>query len=70
MPCLAMENQIDTLLKLEEEIHKAREKFPLHQTWIKSWFDRKSAGNYEFNVGDLVLKSDKYHEDKGKHAKF
>jgi len=33
---------------------------------IKCWFDKKFVGEKEFQVGDLVLKWDKPHEDKGK----
>ena len=61
---------MDTLRKLQEERVKAKEKFTLHQNCIKRWSDKKSAGNTNFVVGDLVLKWDKPHEDKGKHTKF
>jgi len=60
---------MNTLHKLQEEMMKAKEKFTLHQTRIKTWFDKKPAGNAKFDVGDLVLKWDKPHEDKGKHTK-
>jgi len=33
-------------------------------------FDKKSVGKKSFDVGDLVLKWDKPHEEKGKHTKF
>jgi len=49
---------------------KAKEKFILHKNRIKRWFDKKSTGKASFNVGELVLKWDKPHEDKGKHMKF
>ena len=62
--------RIDTLLKLEEERQKTREKFAIHQSRIKKWFDKKSAGDKKFEIGDLFLKWDKAHEEKGKHAKF
>ena len=65
-----MQACIDTLIKLEEERQKAKEKFFVHQSRIKRWFDTKSVGNKEFKVGDLVLMWDKDHEDKGKHTKF
>ena len=42
----------------------------MHQSRIKRWFDKKSTGNNEFNMGDLVLKWDKAHEETGKHKKF
>ena len=69
-PCPALQTGIDTLLKLEDERQKTREKFTIHQSRIKKWFDKKSAGDKKFEVGDLVLKWDKAHEEKGKHAKF
>lgn len=61
---------MDTLYKLQEEWMKEKEKFTLHQNRIKRWFYCKSAWNASFVVGDLVLKWDKPHEDKGKHTKF
>jgi len=61
---------MDTLHKLQEERMKEKEKFTVHQNRIKRWFDKKSTGNDNFSVGDLVLKWDKSHEDKGKHMKF
>ena len=47
-----------------------KEKITLHQNHIKRWFDKKFAQKANFDVGDLVLKWDKSHEDKGKHMKF
>jgi hypothetical protein len=58
------------LLNLEEIRDKTKSKFEAHQQTVKHWFDKKSAGEKEFQVGDLVLKWDKSHEDKGKHSKF
>lgn len=49
---------------------KEKENISLHQNRIKRWFEEKFAGNASFVVGDLVLKWDKAHEDKGKHTKF
>ena len=37
---------------------------------ITKWIDNRSVGNKYFEVGDLVLKWDKTHEEKGKHSKF
>lgn len=37
---------------------------------IKRWFYKNSAGSANFDVGDLALKWDKPHEDKGKHTEF
>jgi len=61
---------MDTLHKPQEEQMKAKEKFTLHQNRIKICFDKNSARSANFNVGDLVLKWDKPHEDKGQHTKF
>jgi hypothetical protein len=58
------------LLNLEEKRAKAKTKFEAHQQTIKCWFDKNSTGEKYFQVGDLVLKWDKPHEDKGKHSKF
>jgi hypothetical protein len=58
------------LLNLEEIRDKTKSKFESHQQTVKCWFDKKFAGEKEFQVGDLVLKWDKPHEDKGKHSKF
>jgi hypothetical protein len=40
-------------------------KFDPHQQTIKRWFDKKSAGKKDFQIGDLVIKWDKQHKDKG-----
>ena len=37
---------------------------------MKSWFDQSFSPNREFQMGDLVLKWDKVHEEKGDHTKF
>lgn len=68
--CLLVQRRMDTLHKLQEEGLEAKGKFWLHHNHIKRWFERKSAGKTNFSVGDLVLKWDKAHEDKSKHAKF
>ena len=60
----------DQILKLEEEREKARIIHAKHQQIIKSSFDATSTGSKYLQVGDLVLKCDKSHEDKGKHTKF
>jgi hypothetical protein len=57
-------------LKLEKNCAKAKGKFETLQQIIKRWFDKKYTSEKEFQVGDLVLKWDKPHEDKGKHSKF
>ena len=37
---------------------------------MKRWFDKHKTGTKEFEVGDLVLKWDHLHHEKGKHTKF
>ena len=65
-----MEHRINTLLKLEEDRELARKKFDKHQQTVKCWFDHRKSASRDLEVGDLVLKWDKEHEDKGKHTKF
>eukprot|EP00253_Pinus_taeda_P019733 PITA_19733 len=60
----------DQILKLEEKREKAKIIHAKHQQIIKSSFDSISSGSKQFQVGDLVLKWDKAHEDKGKHTNF
>ena len=62
--------QIHNLLKLEESRLKDRERFKHQQEMVKRWFDKHKAGKKEFEVGDLVLKWDHPHDEKGKHTKF
>ena len=68
--CSTMEHQINTLLKLEEDRELARKKFDKHQQTVKRWFDHRKSASRDLEVGDLVPKWDKEHEDKGKHTKF
>ena len=37
---------------------------------MKIWFDKHKFEKKEFEVGDLVLKWDHPHDEKGKHTKF
>ena len=37
---------------------------------MKIWFEKHKARKKEFEVGDLVLKWDHPHDEKGKHTKF
>ena len=62
--------RIYNLLKSEESRSKAKERFKHQQEIVKRWFDKHKAGNKEFEVGDLVLKWDHPHDEKGKHTKF
>eukprot|EP00253_Pinus_taeda_P016073 PITA_16073 len=69
-PSSSLQLRHDQILKLEEEREKAKIIHAKHQQIIKSSFDSISSGSKQFQVGDLVLKWDKAHEDKGKHTKF
>jgi hypothetical protein len=68
--CPPLENRINALLKLEEVRMQEKQKLDQHQQIVKSWFDTSSSYEINFNVGDLVLKWDKAHENKGEHTKF
>eukprot|EP00253_Pinus_taeda_P009085 PITA_09085 len=69
-PSSSLQFRHDQILKLEEEREKAKIIHAKHQQIIKTSFDSISSGSKQFQVGDLVLKWDKAHEDKGKHTKF
>ena len=62
--------RIYNLLKSKESRSKAKETFKHQQEVVKRWFDKHKAANKEFEVGDLVLKWDHPHDEKGKHTKF
>ena len=55
------------------EIHQIREgicdKAQKYQDKVKQVFDKRAKEDC-FSLGDLVLKWDARHEDKGKHEKF
>ena len=65
-----MQAQINTLLKLEESRLKSKEIFKHQQEIVKRWFDKHKSGKGIFEIGDLVLKWDLPHDEKGKHTKF
>ena len=65
-----LQMRIYNLLKAKESRFKARERFKQQQEVIKSWFDKHKAGTKDFEVGNLVLKWDHPHDEKGKHMKF
>ena len=69
-PSSSIQFRHDQILKLEEEREKSKVIHAKHQQVIKAAFDSVSSGSKQFQVGDLVLKWDKAHEDKGKHSKF
>jgi len=70
IPSSSIQLRHDKILKLEEEREKAKAVHAKHQQIIKASFDSSSSSSKQFQVGDLVLKWDKAHEDKGKHTKF
>ena len=65
-----LQQRIDSLLKLEEDREKAKNKFYQHQQLVKKWFDERSSSDRDFLVGDLVLRWDKKHKDNKYHTKF
>eukprot|EP00253_Pinus_taeda_P014792 PITA_14792 len=58
------------IIKLDEQREKAKKTHAHHQALIKSSFDSSIMTRKIFQMGDLVLKLDKAHEEKGKHTKF
>ena len=62
--------RIYNLLKAEESRSRAKERFKHQQEVVKRWFDKHKAGKKEIEVGNLVLKWDHPHDEKGKHMKF
>eukprot|EP00253_Pinus_taeda_P021678 PITA_21678 len=69
-PSALLQERINQLVRLEELRDKAKNKFRNHQMIVKRWFDRHLAGDKDYQIGELVLKSDKLNEPKGKHTKF
>jgi hypothetical protein len=65
-----LENRINALLKLEETRAQAKHRLDQHQQIVDWWFGENSSFDRKFNVGYLVLRWDKAHEDKGEHTKF
>ena len=54
---------------MNEVRDKAYDKVQIHQENMKNTFDKKVKEEH-FLIGDLVLKWNAPHEDKGKHGKF
>eukprot|EP00253_Pinus_taeda_P010931 PITA_10931 len=69
-PSSSIQLKHDHILRLEEEREKAKITHDKHQQIIKLSFDSALSSSKQLQVGDLVLKWDKAHEDKGKHTKF
>ena len=57
--------RIYNILKAEESRSRAKERFKQQQEVVKRYFDKHKAGTKEFEVGDLVLKWDHPHDEKG-----
>ena len=57
-------------IKLEEQRELAKITHAHHQALVKASFDSNMISRKDFQMGDLVLKWDKAHEEKGKHTKF
>ena len=66
----SLHHRIDSLLKLEEDREKAKNKFYQHQQLVKKWFDERSSSDKDFLVGDLVLIWEKKHKDNKEYTKF
>lgn len=58
------------LIKLEEHREWAKITHTHHQALVKASFDSNMISRKDFQIGDLVLKWDKAHKEKGKHTKF
>ena len=69
-PSSSIQLRFDQILKLEEDREKVKDIHEKHQQLVKSSFDSNSTGSKNLSIGDLVLKWDKAHEEKGKHTKF
>ena len=65
-----LQDQINSLLKLEKSRLKSKERFKHQQEIVKRWFDKHKSGKGSFEFGDLVLKWDHPHYENGKHTKF
>ena len=65
-----LQARINTLLKLEESRSKSKERFKHQHEIVKIWFNKHNSRKKEFEVGDLVLKWNHPHDEKGKHTKF
>ena len=61
--------RIYNLLKVEESRSRAKERFKHQHEVVKRWFDKHKVGKNEFEVGDLVLKWDHSHDEKGETHK-
>lgn len=58
------------IIKLEEQREQAKITHAHYQALVKSSFDSNIMTRKDFQMGDIVFKWDKAHEEKGKHTKF
>ena len=69
-PSSSLQLRQDQIFKLKEHREKSKAIHAHHQQIVKASFDTTSTSSKAFEIGDLVLKWDKAHEEKGKHTKF
>ena len=64
-----LQKRINQLVEVQQIRDQVVDKAQIFQDRVKKGFDMKAKPN-DFQQGDLVLKWDVRHEDKGKHGKF
>ena len=69
-PSSSLQLKQSQIPKLEEEREKSKLTHALHQKIVKYSSDASFVTPKSFQIGDLILKWDKAHEEKGKHTKF
>ena len=70
IPSSSLQLRMSQILKLEEEREKSKLTHARHEKMVKDSFDANFVSPKTFQVGDLILKWDKVHEQKGKHTKI
>ena len=69
-PTSSLQSRQLEIIKLEEQREQAKITHTHHQALVKASFDSNMISRKDFQMGDLILKWDKTHEEKGKHTKF
>ena len=64
-----LQRRINQLVEVQQIRDQVADRASIFQDRVKNIFDRK-ANPDDFQQGDLVLKWDARHEDKGKRGKF
>ena len=64
-----IQRRINQLVEVQQIRDQVVDKAQIFQDKVKRSFDRKAKLD-DFQQGDLVLKWDAWHEDKGKNGKF